>query len=1076
MRGALARGAMAGHVVGLHCTPPQPDPDAMTTTRHLPLLAFSLLALAGCAGGVATERPAPDLPERRGELDFDPTPPLAAPATPLAERRAPDARNVAYDPALYGGLDWDWIGPARGGRVTAVTGVPWEPGTYYMGSTGGGVFKTTDFGESWHNISDGWFETPSIGAIRVAPSDPDVVWVATGSDGYRSNVITGLGVYRSLDAGRTWRFLGLRDIGNTGAIEVDPRDPDRAYVAAIGHPFGPNPERGLFRTTDGGESWQKVLFISDSTGIVDVEIDPTNPDVLYASSWRGERRPWTIISGGYEGGVYKSTDGGDSWRKLGGGLPEGLIGKIDLGVAASDPDVVYALYEAPEGRDGLYRSGDGGATWEHVSTEDALTGRPFYYINVDVDPQDPNTVWVNNLALWKSTDGGRRWTRVRTPHGDNHDIWIDPGNPELMVQGNDGGANVSRDGGRTWTSLYNQVQAEMYQVNVDDRFPYWVWGGQQDWDILGLPSLPTHLGAADDFVNYGGGTCETGPAVPKPGEPDQVYNACKGRFMVYDWTTGQLRHYYVGGAYMYGHAASDLPWRFQRVAPVEVSPHDASTVYHGSQFVHRSRDGGVTWETISGDLTATPPGTQGVSGEPITRDITGEEVYSTLYAIEESPLVEGLVWVGSYDGLFHVTRDGGRTWTNVTPPALPEGGRVQAIHASVHDAGTAYYSVLRWMLDDWRPWVFRTRDYGRTWTRLTDGTNGIPADYPVRVVREDRERPGLLYAGAEFGMYVSFDDGARWQPLQLDLPVTPVTDIALKDDDVVISTMGRGFWVLRGVQALRQLTPEVAAKGAHLYAPGEAVLFDYRPSEGATDLEPEYPEPGAAIDWWLADAPGMVTVELLGPDDRVLNGWTSESGGYELRVGQEMRAPEMVRVGGPRVPAEAGHTRWVVPLEHPGAWSPAERDDPEGFGGGGPALAPGRYIVRVSTGTWSDSQPLTVGMDPRLAEIGVTAADLEAQTSLALTVRDLVSRARRLEARIEAELETSEAGARQDRLREALAMLATEEGISYPQPMLVDQIEYLYGMVARTPQRPGSDALTRYRTLLAELEAVEAMI
>ncbi|HUG38853.1 MAG TPA: hypothetical protein VMM12_00120 [Longimicrobiales bacterium] len=1068
----------------------------MMTTRPSSLLATLLLAGAAsaCAGGpAAPDAPRPLPPERIGERTFEPRPPLAAPPTPLAERRTPDPRNVVHDPALFGGLDWDWIGPARGGRVTAVAGVPWEPGTYYMGSTGGGVFRTSDFGESWQNISDGWFETPSIGAIRVAPSDPDVVWVATGSDGYRSNVITGLGVYRSLDAGSTWRFLGLRDIGNTGAIEIDPRDPNRAYVAAIGHPFGPNPERGVFRTRDGGESWEKVLFISDSTGIVDVEIDPRDPDVVYASSWRGERRPWTIISGGYEGGVYKSTDGGDTWRKLAGGLPEGLIGKIDLAVAASDPRVVYALYEAPEGRDGLYRSGDGGATWEHVSSEDALTGRPFYYINVDVDPTDPNTVWVNNLALWKSTDGGRSWSRVRTPHGDNHDIWIDPGNPDLMVQGNDGGANVSRDGGRTWTSLYNQPQAEMYQVRVDDRTPYWVWGGQQDWDILGVPSLPTHLGAADDFVHYGGGTCETGPAVPKPDDPDRIYNACKGRFMVYDWTTGRLRHYYVGGVFMYGHAARDLPWRFQRVSPVEVSPHDPNTVYHGSQFVHRSRDGGVTWETISPDLTATPAGTQGISGEPITRDITGEEVYSTLYAIEESPLVEGVVWVGSYDGLFHVTRDGGATWTDVTPPTLPAGGRVQAIHASEHDAATAYYAVLRWMHDDWRPWAFRTRDYGRTWTRLTTGDNGIPADYPVRVVREDRVRPGLLYAGAEFGMYVSFDDGGRWQPLQLDLPVTPVTDIALKDDDIVVSTMGRGFWVLRGVQPLRQVSSDIAAARAHLYTPGTATLLDYRPSEGDGAVEPEYPRPGAALDWWLADeSAGPVTVELLDDAGRVLNGWTSESGGYALRTVQGMREPETLRVGGLRVPAAAGHTRWVMPLQHPGAWEAASRGEPQGLGGGGPALAPGSYRVRVSAGTWTATAPLRVEMDPNVAAIGVTAAELAEQESLALSVRDLVSRARRLEERVVEEIgkaeaalrrtgETGaaagvEAGERLRRLREVLALLATAEGIAYPRPMLVDQVGYLYGMVARTPQKPGPDAFLRYETLLAEVTAAEAAV
>ena len=1072
--------------------------------NRIPFPALTILLTAGmaaCASGPESGT-VPVAPVEAGPTGVSAAAPPDAwrvterPATPLSERRAPSARNVVYDPSLFSDLEYHWIGPARGGRVTAVTGVRGRQGTYYMGSTGGGVFKTTDYGESWLNVSDGYFETGSIGAIRAAPSNGDVVWVSTGSDGFRSNVITGLGVYRSTDAGETWRFLGLRDIGNTGAIEVHPRNPDVAYVAAIGHPFGPNPERGVFRTRDGGETWDHVLFISDSTGINDVEIDPSNPDVIYAASWRGERRPWTIISGSYEGGIYKSTDGGDNWRKLAGGLPTGgdvLFGKMDLALSPTDPNVVYALIEATEPHDGLYRSSDGGATWEHVSSENNLLGRPFYYTNVDVDPTNPDIVWVNNLALWKSTNAGSSWQRVGTPHGDNHDIWIDPDNTDLMVQGNDGGANVTRDGGRTWSTQYNQPTAEMYSVATSDQYPYWVWGGQQDWDIIGVPSRP---GALNDQINYGGGTCETGPAVPKPGEPEVNYNSCKGRFMLWDAVTGNLRHYYVGGVYMYGHAAGDLPYRFQRVAPVEVSPHDPSTVYHGSQFLHRTRDGGVTWETISPDLTAQPPGTQGISGEPITRDITGEEVYSTLYAIEESPVTEGVIWVGSYDGPFHVTRDGGETWDNVTPPDLEPGGRVQGIHASHHDAGTAYYSVLRFMLDDWHPYVYRTRDYGRTWALLTPGDNGIPADYPVRITREDPETPGLLYAGSEFGMFVSFDDGAHWQPLQLDLPVTPITDMEFKDDDLVLSTMGRGFWILRDLTPLRGLTRQVASARAHLYPVSDAILHEWFGGFGRPGpMDPEYGQPGAVVDWVMAREPaGAVTVELLDAAGNVVNGWSSEEGGYEYVTRQEMRGEETYRLGGPRVPKQAGHTRFVVPLNHVGGWSPPSRGRPAGLSGSGPTVAPGEYSVRVSADGWSARSAFNARMDPRVSEIGVTAADLEEQEQLVLRIQALASRANRAVHWIETELEragasvrpgtagredsaaAAAAGQRVQRLRRLHAMLEEPDDVTYPQPMLRSQISYLAGMVGRSPQKPGRDAFERYEQLEAELARIEAEI
>ncbi len=1040
-------------------------------------LGVSLL-LGACATASSAGGPVGPVAEPTGPAVTE------RPPTPLAERRAPAPGTVVFDPALFADMTWDWIGPARGGRVTAVTGVVDRPGTYYMGATGGGVWKTEDYGERWANLSDGWFETPSVGGIRVAESNPDVVWVATGSDGYRSNVVTGLGVYRSTDAGETWRFLGLRDIGNTGAIEVDPRDPDVAYVAAIGHPFGPNPERGLYRTRDGGETWENVLFISDSTGIVDVEIDPRDPDVLYASSWRAERRPWTIISGAREGGVFKSIDGGDSWTELGGGLPTGagdLFGKIDLAVARSAPETVYALIEAPDPEDGLYRSDDGGRSWRQISSNDRLTARAFYYTNVDVDPTDPETVWVNaHVPLFRSTDGGESWHTVDTPHGDNHDIWIDPADTDLMVQGNDGGANVSTDGGRTWSPQTNQPTAELYGVKLDDRFPYWAWAGQQDRDIVGVPSRPSPLGS---MIHYGGGTCETGPAVPKPGDPSVNYNACKGRFMVWDRRTGELQHRYVGGVYMYGHAPRDLPYRFQRVAPVEVSPHDPNVVYHGSQYVHRTTDGGVTWERLSDDLTATPPGTQGVPGEPITRDATGEEVYSTLYAIEESPVRRGVIWVGSYDGPFHVSVDDGATWRDVTPPDLPPGGRVQSIDASPYDPATAIYSVLRFMLDDWRPYVYRTRDYGRTWQLLTPGDNGIPADYPVRVTREDPVRPGLLYAGAEFGAYVSFDDGAHWQPLQLDLPVTPVTDMAFPSaasealqNDLVVSTMGRGFQVLRDLTPLRRLDGAVAAAAAHLYPPATATLARWRTGGWgytADPMDPEFGEPGAVVDWVLDVAPDSpVVVELLDESGAVLNGWSSEESGYQLVVSPSMRGEERLRVGGPSVPRKAGHTRFVAPLQHAGAWT-MDRDGAASLDRSGPAVAPGRYSVRVSAGAWSATRPLTVVMDPRVREAGVTSNDLEEQEGLALAVRELMSRAAMTLAEVEARM-VDAGGADLERLRTLHRELTEREDVSYPQPMLLEQIGYLYGMVAAAPQRVGRDAFTRYdqlRTALKELEA-----
>ncbi|MGH7569928.1 MAG: WD40/YVTN/BNR-like repeat-containing protein [Gemmatimonadales bacterium] len=964
------------------------------------------------------------------------------------------AAQTGYDPALFQGLRYRLVGPSRGGRVTAVAGAPQQPGTFYLGATGGGVWKTTDYGQSWANVSDGFFQTASIGAIRVADADPNVLYVGTGSDGIRSNVIAGRGVYKSADAGKTWTFLGLRDVGQIGAVLIHPTNPDIAYVAAMGHAFGPSRARGVYRTRDGGKTWEQVLFVSDSTGAVDLEFAPDEPREIYAALWRGERKPWTIISGAREGGLYRSADGGDTWTKLTGGLPSGLIGKSDLAVSAADPNRVYALIEAPEPEDGLYRSDDRGRSWRQVSSYNPLLNRPFYYTNVDAEPTNADVVYVNDEGFFRSADGGKTWERRSTPHGDNHDMWIDRRDPNVFIQSNDGGANVTRDGGRTWSTQHNQPTAELYQVAVDDQFPYWVYAGQQDNSTIMVPSLPPfpHPAGPTGYWREIGG-CETGPAVPKPGDPTIVYANCKGRFGRYSHATGQEQQFYVGAVNLYGHNPKDLPYRFQRVSPIEVSPHDPDVVYHGSQFLHRTTDGGATWETISPDLTAFEPDKQVVPGTPITRDITGEEYYSTLYAVEESPLERGLIWTGANDGPVHVTRDGGKTWTRVTPPPrdLPPGGRVQSIEPSPHRAGKAYVAVYRYLLSDWKPYIFRTTDYGRRWTLLTTGTNGIPADYPTRVVREDPSREGLLYAGTEFGLFVSFDDGARWQAFQQNLPVTPVTDIKVHRKDLVLSTMGRSFWILDDVTPLHELASAVAAAPAYLFPPRDAYRLRYDAGrERGTD--PEYPPPGAVIHYFLGAEPaGDIRLEILDVAGAVIRVFSSAAA----------RDTTPAAAGTPRLAKGRGLHRFRWFLRHPGPW----HADSLRTGLGGPVVAPGEYQVRLTVGDSRVTRRFRVLPDPRVERDGVTPSDFAAQVALSLQIRDALSDARRTVARIRAVKDE----AVKRRLAGAEAALVTATGQSYPQPMLVAQLEYLYAMLDVADQKPGRDAARRFEELRGRL-------
>ncbi|MDX1480204.1 MAG: hypothetical protein R3315_00930 [Woeseiaceae bacterium] len=976
----------------------------------------------------------------------------------------------------FDALEYRNVGPTRGGRVTAVAGTVAERGTYYLGASGGGVWKTTDYGTSWHNVSDGFFATPSIGDIAVSQSDPNIVYVGTGSDGLRSNVIVGKGVYRSIDGGETWSHIGLAETGHIGAVEIDPRNNSVVWVAAIGQAFNANPERGVYKTVDGGQTWNRVLEHSDTVGFSDIELLPHNPDVVFATAWKAERKPWTIISGGSneEGGLYKSVDGGESWRRITEGLPSGLIGKLDLAISPADSSIVYLLVEAPEGDGGLYRSEDQGESFALVSDERGLVNRPFYYANVDVDPQNPDIVYVQATRYYKSVDGGKTWTQMTPPHGDNHDMWIDPDDPQLFIQGNDGGANVTHNGGETWSTQFNQPTVEIYQVEVDDQYPYWLYAGQQDnGSTIAVPSrAPYRVQNHNAWLIETGG-CETGPAVPKPGNHNIVYSNCKGRFGVFDKLTGTERSYYVGAANMYGHNPRDLRYRFQRVSPIHVSPHDADVVYHASQYVHRTTNDGVTWETMSPDLTANEPDKQVISGSPITRDITGEEFYSTIYSLRESPLERGVIWVGANDGPVHVTRDDGESWQNVTPRGLPPGGRVDSVEPSPHDAAKAYISVLRYQLGDWRPYVYRTDNYGARWRLLTDGRNGIPADHPVRVVREDPERAGLLFAGTEFGMFVSLDDGASWQPFQQNLPVTPVTDLKLHRGDIALSTMGRGFFVLDNMTTLRQLPLPGDGAEPFLFEPPETVRYRQTFRERDEDAVPQYPPPSAIIDYHLPAAAASLTLEILDADGEIVNAFASAAEGEENAepaVVEDMAMNEVRFLDSVSLGAGEGINRFHWDMRWRGAW---HEEEDERFQNG-PLAAPGTYRLRLDLGDRVLEETLTIVTDPRVHDLGVTDAMIEEQVALQRELVALISDARRYAQSLEEERETlDEESDRAQAIDAALDALVTED-ITYPQPMLIDQMDYLYAMLGNADQDPGDEARDRYRVLADRYAEIRA--
>ncbi len=718
---------------------------------------------------------------------------------------------VTVDEMIVDGLTWVNIGPARGGRVQAVHGVVGDPMTYYMGATGGGVWKTNNAGASWSNITDGFLTTGSIGAIEVAPSDQNVIYVGAGEHDIRGNFSHGDGVYKSVDAGRTWTHVGLADTRQIGAIACDPRDEDVAYVAALGHIFGPNAERGVFKTTDGGDTWERILYVNDDTGAVDVQLDPFNPRVVYACFWEVSRTPWSLTSGGPGSSIWRSQDSGETWEELSNGLPEGITGKATIAPSAAQRDRVWAIVEAKDG--GVFRSDDGGDSWRRVNSDAALRQRAWYYSHICADPQDADTVYVMNVRFWKSTDGGRTFSSIRVPHSDNHDIWIDPHDNQRMIEANDGGANVSFDGGRTWSRQDNQPTAQFYHVITDNNFPYRVLGAQQDNSTVSITSQNRRWGR-EDFHAVGGG--ESGYIAPRHDNPDIVYaGSYLGYLTRYDHDLGMSRNIQVWPENAIGDGPAPLRYRFQWTFPVVVSVHDPDVVYTAGNVVFRSTNEGHSWEAISPDLTTDDETRQQSSGGPITKDNTGVEYYCTIFALAESPLDANVLWAGSDDGLVHVTSDGGETWTDVTPPNLGDWPLISLIEASPHEVDTAYLAVNRYKMDDFTPYIYKTTDRGASWSLITDGIDDDDAF--VRAVREDPAAPGLLYAGTETGVWYSANGGGHWAPLQSNLPVVPVTDLVVKEHDLVVATQGRSFWKLDDLSPLRQLASVDDDAAVHVF-------------------------------------------------------------------------------------------------------------------------------------------------------------------------------------------------------------------------------------------------------------------
>jgi photosystem II stability/assembly factor-like uncharacterized protein len=901
---------------------------------------------------------------------------LAAATAAAQERRPGEEKDLTKGPPPFEALKFRSIGPAAGGRVSRIVGVPGDPNVYYAATASGGVWKSMDGGHTFKSVFD---DQPisSIGSIAIAASDPNVVYVGSGEANIRGNVAAGNGIYKSVDAGKTWTHVWTQE-GQIGTMAVDPRDPDIAFAAVLGHAFGPNPERGVYRTRDGGKTWAQVLKKDADTGASDVAIDPSNPHIVFAGLWQARRRPWELVSGGPGSGLYMSRDGGDTWKQLTGhGLPDGIWGKIGVAVAPSDGRRVYALIEADKG--GLFRSDDGGESWTLASDHHALRQRAWYYTTMAVDPRNPDVVWFPQVPLLKTIDGGRTIRSLKGPHhGDHHDVWIDPRNPRRMAAANDGGVDISVDGGETWFAPRLAI-GQFYHVAADNDVPYHVFGAMQDLSTARGPSnsLSTAGIRLSDWHAVGGG--EAGHVVADPSDPDILYAGEYGGYISrFDERTGQARNVSVYPENPSGHGAEDLRYRFQWTAPIATSPHDPKVVYHGGNVLFRTNDGGATWAAISPDLTRNDKSKQRWSGGPITGDNTGVEVYDTIFAVAESPRESGLIWVGTDDGLVQVTRDGGRSWSNVTPKGVPEWATVSLVEPSPHEAGTAFVVFDAHRLDDTRPYLFKTTDYGRTWRSLSAG---LPQDVYLHAVREDPKKKGVLYLGTERGVSFSTDDGATWQRLRLGLPTVAVHDLVVKDDDLVVGTHGRSLWILDDLTAIREITPSVMSQDVVLFPTRPAVRWRYRGDRREAGAG-ENPPRGAVIDYFLkTKADKDFTLDVLDDKGAVVRTLRS--------VAEPPEAPEGDPDGyddppKPALSKEAGVQRAVWDLAYEGA--PVIKDakldagDPKR----GPMAPPGTYTLRLNVGGRSYTTPLVVQPDPR---VRVPASDLAQQLAFALEVR-----------------------------------------------------------------------------------------
>ena len=962
---------------------------------------------------------------------------------PAFTQSVPPAQPAGgVDAALLSGLRWRSIGPARGGRSQAVAGSAKRPMEYYFGAVGGGVWKTTDGGINWRPVSDRFFRTSSVGAIAVSESNPDVVYVGMGETQLRGNIIQGDGVYRTADGGRTWTHVGLEKTMAIGRIRVHPQNPDVVYVAALGDPYGATPDRGVFKSTDGGKSWNRVLFRDEKTGAVDLVMDPKSPDVMYAGLWEVFRTPHSLSSGGPGSGLFKTTDGGATWTELtkNPGLPKPLWGKVGVTVSGADSNRLYALIEAQEG--GLYLSDDAGATWTLVNDDRNIRQRAFYYTRVYADPQAKDTVYILNVSFYRSTDAGKTLRSIRVPHGDNHDLWIAPDDPRLMAQSNDGGANVSFNAGESWTDQ-DYPTAQFYNVVTTAHVPYHVCGAQQDNSTACVPST-----GGGELYAVGGG--ESGYIAPDPEDTDVFYAGSYGGLLTrINRRTGERRNINIWPDNPMGHSSGDITERFQWTFPIIIAPTDPNVLYATSQHVWKSTNEGQSWQKISPDLTRHDPSTMGPSGGPITLDQTGVETYATVFTLAPSPLDGNVIWAGSDDGLVHVTRDGGKNWQKVTPPGLPEFTRVSLIEASPHAAGTAYLAGNRYQRSDRAPYVYRTSDFGKSWTKIV---TGLPGDDFARAIREDKKRKGLLFLGTETGTWVSFDDGGHWQSLRLDMPVTPVHGVEVKGDDLVIGTHGRSFYILDNISVLRQATAAMTSEPLVLFDPADAVRSVSR---------------GVFVDYYLRDAADKVTIEILDPAGKVIRTFTgpAQQPAAGERPAEMEEGEEGPRRGGPapRVTAAKGMNRFTWDMRYPNAvdfpgmimWAASTR---------GPAAPPGRYQVRVTAAGATKTQDVEIRRNAAVP--GVTDADLKAQFDLAMQISERVSEANRAVIRIRG---------MKDQITERIAK-ANDQSLTSSGQALIEKLTAVEGEIYQHRLRSGQDPLNYPIRLNNKLAALQGTV